>query len=60
MVEVGFPSNRGGLLIDGLHSLTVWCLGVVGLLLTASRSVEGPGSHAARSRWLALSARICS
>jgi transposase len=57
---LGFPSNRGGLLIDGLHSLTDWCLGAVGSPSRALRSLGGPGCHAARSCRAARSARICS
>lgn len=36
---VGFPSNRGGFLIDGMHSLTDWRLGVFGSFLGLSRSL---------------------
>ena len=57
---VGFPSNRGGFLIGGVHSLTVWRLGAIGSPLSTSRPRRIPGFHAARSPWAARSARICS
>ena len=55
---VGFPSNRGGLLIDGCILSLIDVLFAVGSP-SRLRPLWNAGFHAARS-WAALSARICS
>ena len=60
LATLGFPSNRGGLLIDGMHSLAGWRLASIGSRSGTLRPLGGPGFHAARSGRSARSARICS
>lgn len=57
---LGFPSNRGGLLIDDMRSFAGWRLGTIGSPPRALRPLDNLGLHAARASSAALSARICS